>query len=77
MNRRPLIAHRSAVLRRSPRGAARVSAIPLATSHDDRIVSKAATPADRLKMGLTYLAPDAVSTWAAVSAIRGAAGGPT
>ena len=77
MNRWMQVARRREVVRRSLRVAVLVGTILVLINHGDRIVSGAATPSDWLKMGLTYLVPYAVSTWASVSAILGATGGPT
>ena len=68
------VACRRDVVQRSLRVAVVVGTILVLINHGDRIASGLATSADWLKMGLTYLVPDAVSTWASVGAIRGAGG---
>ena len=68
------IARRPDVAQRSLRVALVVGTMLVLINHGDRIVSGTVTSADWLKMGLTYLVPYGVSTWASVSAIRGADG---
>ena len=70
------VARRGDVVRRSLRVALLVGTILVAINHGDRLVSGTAAPADWVKMGLTYLVPYGVSTWASVSAIRGLPGKP-
>jgi hypothetical protein len=47
-----------------------VGAILVAINHADRFLAGSLTRADWLKMALTFLVPYAVSTYAAVEAIR-------
>jgi hypothetical protein len=68
------VARRGDVVQRSLRVALVVGTLLVLINHGDRIVSGLMMPADWLKVALTYLVPYGVSTWASVSAIRGAAG---
>ncbi len=68
------VARRGDVVRRSLRVALLVGTILVVINHGDRLLSGTAAPADWVKMGLTYVVPYGVSTWASVSAIRGTAG---
>ncbi len=68
------VARRGDVVRRSLRVALLVGTILVVINHGDRLLSGTAAPADWVKMGLTYVVPYGVSTWASVSAIRGPSG---
>jgi uncharacterized membrane protein len=59
------------VVRRSLRVAALVGAILVGINYTDRWLAGSLTRADWLKMGVTFLVPYAVATYAAVDAIRG------
>jgi hypothetical protein len=61
---------RSDVVRRSLRVAAVVGSILIAINYSDRWLAGALTGADWIKMGITYLVPYGVATYAAVAAIR-------
>ncbi len=69
------IACRADVVRRSLRVALVVGTLLVLINHGDRIAAGTASGLDWLKMGLTYLVPYSVSTWASVSAIRAARAG--
>lgn len=58
------------VVRRSLRVAAVVGTLLVAINYSDRWLAGSLTEADWLKMGLTYLVPYAVATYAAVDALR-------
>ena len=63
-------AMRPDVVRRSLRVAALVGSILIAINYTDRWLAGALTRADWIKMGITYLVPYGVATYAAVAAIR-------
>ncbi len=66
---------RADVVRRSLRVALVVGTLLVLINHGDRIAAGTVSGLDWLKMGLTYLVPYSVSTWASVSAVRAAGGG--
>jgi len=66
---------RADVVRRSLRVALVVGTLLVLINHGDRIAAGTASGLDWLKMGLTYLVPYSVLTWASVSAVRAAGGG--
>lgn len=72
MGPRPWLAdaRRPDVVRRALRVAAVVGTLLVAINYADRWLAGSLTRADWLKMGLTYLVPYAVATYAAVDAIR-------
>jgi hypothetical protein len=72
MNEWLAIARRPDIVYRSLRVALVVGTVLVLINHGDRIATGVASGADWLKIGLTYLVPYAVSTWAAVSTIRAA-----
>ena len=63
-------AMRPDVVLRSLRVAALVGSILIAINYTDRWLAGALTRADWIKMGITYLVPYGVATYAAVGAIR-------
>ena len=63
-------AMRRDVVGRSLRVAALVGSILIAINYTDRWLAGALTRADWIKMGITYLVPYGVATYAAVAAIR-------
>lgn len=69
------IARRAEIVRRSLRVALVVGTLLVLINHGDRIAAGTASGPDWLKMGLTYLVPYCVSTWASVSTIRASGGG--
>ena len=70
--RRPWLADalRPDVVRRSLRVAALVGTLLVTINYADRFLAGALARADWIKMGMTYLVPYAVATYAAVGAIR-------
>ena len=63
-------ARRPAIVRRSVRIAAIVGTLLVAINYADRWLAGTLVAIDFIKMGLTYLVPYCVSTFAAVAAIR-------
>jgi short subunit fatty acids transporter len=64
------VARRRDVVRRALRVAAVVGTLLCLINHGDRLLTGALGARELLKIALTYLVPYAVSTYAAVSAIR-------
>ena len=64
------LARRPDVVRRSARVAVVVGTILALINYVDRIVGQGLAPLDLVKIGLTYLVPYGVSTFASVQAIR-------
>lgn len=65
---------RADVVRRSWRVALVVGSLLVAINHGDRLLAGGFGAGAWLKIGLTYLVPYAVSTWASVGAIRSGRG---
>jgi hypothetical protein len=64
------IALQPSVARRALKVALLVGCILALINHGDRLLSGEVTPAEWLKIGLTFLVPYCVSTFASVQAIR-------
>lgn len=64
-------AGRPEIVRRSLRIAAVVGTALVAINYADRLLAGTLSSVDWIKMGLTYLVPYCVSTYAAVEAVRG------
>lgn len=64
------LARRPDVVRRSARVAIVVGTILVLINYVDRLFTGALVPLDLVKIGLTYLVPYGVSTYASVQAIR-------
>ncbi|MBK7949187.1 MAG: nitrate/nitrite transporter NrtS [Deltaproteobacteria bacterium] len=64
-------AGRPEIVRRSLRIAAVVGTTLVAINYTDRFLAGTLSSFDWIKMGLTYLVPYCVSTYAAVEAVRG------
>lgn len=64
-------ARRPEIVRRSLRIASVVGTILVAINYTDRLLAGTLSSFDWVKMGVTYLVPYCVSTYAAVEAVRG------
>lgn len=65
-------ARRPEIVRRSLRIASVVGTVLVAINYTDRLLADTLVAFDWVKMGVTYLVPYCVSTYAAVESVRGA-----